>query len=132
MKVEFDPLKIQSYLPTREYKGGIIRRSVVLITQDCELSIKYKEPVYIFAESQCSEDDNYCKHQGRAIALGRINKFLEDRTKIVRGIYSVRHSELFDDAGQVRMRNAVTPISHTTLPKGVLERLDDLVCKLEE
>ena len=63
MKVEFDPLKIQSYLPTREYKGGIIRRSVVLITQDCELSIKYKEPVYIFAESQCSEDDNFCKHR---------------------------------------------------------------------
>lgn len=131
MKIEFDPNKVQVYLPSRTYKGGHLRRSVVLITQDCELSAKYKEPVYIFAEAQCSEEDNFNKLQGRSIALGRINKFLSDRTKVIRGIYTVRHSELFNDEGKVRLYNAVTPISHTTLPGGVLERLGDLICHFD-
>lgn len=128
----FNPQTMHTFLPRRMYKGGIERRSVVVITQDCELSAKFKEPVYICAEAQCSERDNFNKRQGRAIALQRIHAHLSRDKETVAGVYAIRHSELFDTAGQVRMRNAITPISHVEFPAGTIARLGDLLCKVEE
>ena len=129
MKLSFGPNKFLVFLPRRVYKGSHERRSVVLIHLDCDESERLHIPVYIIAEAQCSEVDNFSLKRGRAIALSRIESQLKDRQASIRGVYSVKHNELFDPEGEFRYKRITTPLSYLPFPPGLVGRFDDLLCE---
>lgn len=128
MKLSFDPNKFLVFLPRRVYQGANERRSVVLIHLDCEESERLHTPVYIIAEAQCSELDNFSLKRGRAIALSRIESQLKDRQAAIRGVYSAKHTDLFDTEGEFRYKRMTTPLSYLPFPPGLVGRFDDLLC----